>query len=99
MDEFPGNAHNAAEMDSGALNGTPHGAREAVISLPTASPALPGWDASKESRSPAAPLPEELRPRNRLLAAGPESLSSAELLAVLFAAFPGTGDAAALEAR
>ena len=43
------------------------------------------------------PMARELRPRVRLLCAGAEALSSAELLAVLFSAFPGTGDRRALE--
>lgn len=43
-----------------------------------------------------APMARELLPRARLLCAGAEALSSAELLAVLFSAFPGTGDRRAL---
>ena len=35
-------------------------------------------------------LPPELRPRERLLAEGPEALSSAELLGILFGSKEGT---------
>ena len=75
----------------------PEAVREAVVPLPSASLAFPGWDAPEGHRSPTPPLPDELRPRARLCAVGAEALSSAELLAVVLSAFPGTGDAAALE--
>ena len=99
MDELAGRAHDqVSETAAGTPAGAPEGVREAVVPLPTASPAFPGWDAAGDSRrSQKASLPDELRPRNRLFAAGAEALSSAELLAVLFSAFPGTGDAAAME--
>lgn len=95
MSELAGEVHDdAVETASGA----PTGVREAVVLLPAASPAFPGWDPADEGRrSRRSPLTDELRPRNRLLSAGAGSLSSAELLAVLFSAFPGTADAAALE--
>ena len=99
MDELAGRAHDeVSETAAGTPAGAPEGVREAVVPLPTASPAFPGWDAAGDGRrSQKASLPDELRPRNRLFAAGAEALSSAELLAVLFSAFPGTGDAAAME--
>jgi DNA repair protein RadC len=94
MGELAGETHDPAETASGA----PEGVREALVPLPAASPPFPGWDPAGEGRrSRRSSLPDELRPRNRLLASGAEALSSAELLAVLFSAFPGTGDAAALE--
>ncbi|WP_407690865.1 RadC family protein [Rubrobacter tropicus] len=49
------------------------------------------------SDRPRAPIAEEIRPRTRLRTAGAEALSPAELLAVIFSAFPGTGDARTLE--
>ncbi len=74
------------------------GVGEAALHLRAASPALPGWFALEAAATSGhAPLAEEMRPRTRLLAAGAEALSPAELLAVLFLGFPGTGDAQALE--
>lgn len=74
------------------------GVAEAVVALPAASPAFPGWDAPRGRDDPeGVPVAEEMRPRTRLRDAGAEALSPAELLAVIFAAFPGTGDARALE--
>lgn len=68
-----------------------------VLRLPTVGPE-PGWATPLDnSRPPDAPLAEELRPRVRLLASGAEALSPAELLAVVLSAFPGTGDASALD--
>jgi hypothetical protein len=42
-------------------------------------------------------LPEDIRPRSRLVAAGAEALSPAELIAVVLRPFPGTSAALALE--
>ena len=75
--------------------GPPLQVREAVVPLPTALPARP--DTGDPGSVRPAALPDELRPRTRLRVAGAEALSSAELLAVVLSAFPGTGDAAALE--
>ena len=81
---------------SGTPDGPPLQVREAAVPLPTALPARPDAGDPGNVR-PAAALPDELRPRTRLRAAGAEALSSTELLAVVLSAFPGTGDAAALE--
>ncbi|HEY6579595.1 MAG TPA: DNA repair protein RadC, partial [Rubrobacter sp.] len=43
------------------------------------------------------PLPEDIRPRSRIFAAGAGALSPAELLAVLFCALPDTGEKGALD--
>lgn len=59
---------------------------------------LSGWpDPTTDVDVPVGPMAEELRPRTRLRSAGAESLSAAELLAVLFSAFAGTSEAQALE--
>ena len=53
-----------------------------------------------QRRSPTLRFPSprtSIRPRSRLLAAGAEALSPAELIAVILRAFPGTSDARALE--
>ena len=97
MDHLACKTNDAPEAASGAPDGTPREVCEAVVPLPVASPVFPGWESACEGRRLRAALPHELRPRNRLLSAGAESLSSAELLAVLLSAFPGTGDAAGLE--
>lgn len=81
---------------SGTRGGRPLQVREAAVPLPTALPTRPNAGDSGNVHSAAA-LPDELRPRTRLRVAGAEALSSAELLAVVLSAFPGTGDAAALE--
>lgn len=74
------------------------GVGEAALHLRAASPALPGWFAPEAAATAGdAPLAEEMRPRTRLFAAGAEALSPAELLALVLRAFPGTGDARALE--
>ena len=71
--------------------------REAALRVPAASPVLDGWGAPAGEGAEDAPLAEELRPRVRLRSAGAEALSAAELLSVLFSAFPGTTEARALE--
>jgi hypothetical protein len=69
---------------------------EAVLAPST--PLLSGWSASAEEVADSpVPLPEDIRPRSRLFAAGAEALSPAELIAVIFSAFPGSGDALAIE--
>ena len=91
------NRASGTKYSAATASAAPEAVREAVVPLPSASPAFPGWDAPEGHRSPTPPLPDELRPRARLCAVGAEALSSAELLAVVLSAFPGTGDAAALE--
>lgn len=72
--------------------------REAALRVPAAGPVLAGWAAPDGGAPPRDPPPaEEVRPRVRLRSAGAEALSAAELLAVLFCAFPGTGEARALK--
>jgi DNA repair protein RadC len=71
--------------------------REVALRVPGASPVLDGWAASAGEGTEDVPLAEELRPRVRLRTVGAEALSAAELLAVLFSAFPGTSEARALE--
>lgn len=75
---------------------------EAALQIVTASPVIPGWPRSQDEAPGEAPdantpLAREIRPKVRLLSAGAEALSSAELLALLFSAFPGTSEARALE--
>lgn len=81
-----------------------HEAREAAVQAledfktPGENLVLSGWATpTKETGSTEKAMAEELRPRNRLRSAGAESLSAAELLAVLFSAFAGTSEARALE--
>ena len=71
--------------------------REAALRVPAASPVLDGWAAPAGEGAEDAPLAEELRPRVRLRSVGAEALSAAELLSVLFSAYPGTTEARALE--
>ncbi len=74
------------------------GSREAAPSLPDAGQGPTGWSVPHGWALPrGASMTEELRPRMRLRSLGAEALSSAELLAVLLSAFPGTGEARALE--
>jgi hypothetical protein len=84
------------ETDRG-LPGVPEAISEAV--LDPATPQLSGWfaPAGEEVADSPVSLPEDIRPRSRLFAAGAEALSPAEFLAVIFSAFPGIGDALALE--
>jgi hypothetical protein len=78
------------------LPGVPEAISEA--DLAPATPPLAGWSASAEEVADSpVPLPEDIRPRSRLFAAGAEALSPAELIAVIFSAFPGSGDALAIE--
>ena len=76
------------------------GALEAIseATLAPASPPLAGWSGPAEvvADSPV-PLPEDIRPRSRIFAAGAGALSPAELLAVLFCALPDTGKKGALD--
>ena len=84
-----------------------HEVGEAALQLAPANPRIAGWLEQAGNEAADAPGPEsatvtgspahELRPKVRLLSAGAEALSSAELLALLFSAFPGTGEARALE--
>ena len=90
--------HKPTEGMESAASGAADGVGEAVPRLPAAGPTLPGWTATEAAGTAEhAPFAEEMRPRTRLLGAGAEALSPAELLAVLFSGFPGTGDARALE--
>lgn len=70
---------------------------EAVPRIPDTVPVFPGWTTALGAPPNDAPVAEEMRPRTRLLYAGAEALSPTELLAVVLRAFPGTGDARALE--
>lgn len=76
------------------------GALEAIseAALAPASPPLAGWSApAEEVADSPVPLPEDIRPRSRIFAAGAGALSPAELLAVLFCALPDTGEKGALD--
>ena len=76
------------------------GAPEAIseAALAPASPPLAGWSApAEEVADSPVPLPEDIRPRSRIFAAGAGALSPAELLAVLFCALPDTGEKGALD--
>lgn len=65
---------------------------------PGKSLVLSGWpNPAGDICSSEKPMAEEIRPRARLRSAGAESLSAAELLAVLFSTFAGTSEARALE--
>lgn len=71
---------------------------QAAFENPTGTLRLSGWpDPTRETDATEKTMAEELRPRTRLRSAGAESLSAAELLAVLFSAFAGTSEAQALE--
>lgn len=99
MDKPVDSAENFSRGAPGGGAAEADGVGETFLSFPTGSPVFPGWggDPVEEPGARGAPLAAEMRPRTRLRTAGAEALSSAELLAVLFAAFPGTGDAAAME--
>ena len=76
------------------------GAPEAIseAALAPASPPLAGWSApAEEVADSPGPLPEDIRPRSRIFAAGAGALSPAELLAVFFCALPDTGEKGALD--
>ena len=76
--------------------GSPEAISEAALA--SASPPPAGWSApAEEVADSPVPLPEDIRPRSRIFAAGAGALSPAELLAVFFCALPDTGEKGALD--
>jgi hypothetical protein len=64
---------------------------------PAAPTPVGGSEPEGETPRDAATLPQDIRPRSRLFAAGAEALSAAEFLAELLCTFPGTNEKGALD--